>query len=278
MDAKLKRFLEVGKKETRVLGAVERHVISKPRDKSRRTDVLHPSEMCGNDWCHRASYFLLKGHQPSSNGVPSLQRWLVFEEGHDIHDKWQGLFQEMGSLYGKWYCIHCEEYFWGDPYCHDDGPLVYKEVPLFHEELRISGHADGILINHGDPLMLEIKSIGEGTLRFEAPELLIEHNNDFNKAWNDIKAPFMKHIMQAQLYMKLAELINLDIQPQEAIFIYEAKPNQKVKEFVVPKSDFGITHLLENAAMIVDAVKNNTPPECNIAAGGCAKCKGYTND
>ena len=150
-------------------------------------------------------------------------------------------------------------------------------MPLFYEPLRISGHADGWLVNLGSPLMLEIKSVGVGTLRFEAAELLAESDNDFDKAWRSITQPFMKHIQQVQIYMKLAELLNYENAPQETVIIYEAKPNQEVKEFVIPKSDFGISHLFDAAAMIVAAVKNQTPPECNISTDGCAKCKGYTN-
>lgn len=272
----LKKFIEVGKKNTRVLGSVERHLLSKPRDKSRRTDVLHPSEMCGSDWCHRASYFQLKGQDPISNRKNSLTLQSVFAEGHAIHAKWQGWFQEMGTLYGKWYCIECEEMFWGGSDCHE-GPLEYREVPLFYEPLRIFGHADGIITNLGDPLLLEIKSIGEGTLRWEAPELLLEHNNDFKAAWGSLTQPFMKHIMQAQIYMKLTELLNLDVQPQEAVFIYEAKPNQEAREFIVPKSDFGTAHIFEAAAKIMDALKTDTPPPCNISFTGCGKCKGYND-
>ena len=80
------------------------------------------------------------------------------------------------------------------------------------------------------------------------------------------------------IYMKLAELLGLPNAPQEAVLIYEAKPNQEVKEFVIPKSDFGITELFDAAQMICDAVKNKVPPACNIGPQGCAKCKGYTND
>ena len=88
----------------------------------------------------------------------------------------------------------------------------------------------------------------------------------------------MSHIMQAGLYMKLAELSNLEYQPQEALFLYENKANQQSKEFVVAKSDFGLTHILEAAAMIVEAVENKTPISCNIDANnGCYQCKGYAN-
>lgn len=274
--SQLKKFIDVAKKDTRVIGSVERHLIAKPRDKSRRTDVLHPSEMVDPTWCHRASYFQLMGEEPISTRTMSLRLALVFEEGHTIHARWQRWFQEMGNLFGKWYCVECGEMFWGDVYCHE-GPLEYREVPLFYEPLRIFGHSDGWLTGFGEPLMLEIKSVGEGTLRWECPELYAEHDYDFNKTWKAIDAPFMKHIMQVQIYMKLAELLGYENAPQEAVIIYEAKPNQEVKEFVVPKSDFGITHLFEAAQKIVNAVNAGTPPACNIAAGGCGKCKGYDN-
>jgi hypothetical protein len=274
VDKKLKKFLDVGKNNTRVLGSVERYIISKPKDLSRRTDVLHPSEMVDPSWCYRASYFQLQGQAPISNRTMTLRLASVFEEGHAIHAKWQRWFQEMGNLYGKWYCLECDEMFWGDVHCHE-GPLEYREVPLFYEPLRISGHSDGWLRGLGEPLMLEIKSVGEGTLRWECPELYAEHDYNFNKTWKAITAPFMKHIQQVQIYMKLAELLGYEDFPQEAVLIYEAKPNQEAKEFVVPKSDFGIKHLFDAAQMIVDAVKKGEPPVCNIKAEGCERCKGY---
>jgi len=277
----LKKFVDVAKKETRVLGSVERYIISKPKDKSRRTDVLHPSEMVGNDWCHRASYFQLQGKEPISNRTMTLGLDNVFEEGHAIHAKWQKRFQNMNNLHGMWYCHECEETFWGGTDCHD-GPITYREVPLFYEPLRIAGHSDGWLKGFGEDLMLEIKSIGEGTLRWECPELYAENNYDFKATWKAITTPFMKHVMQVQIYMKLAELLSeADPRfigyPKEAVLIYENKADQSVKEFVVPKGDFGIKHIFEAAQLIVDSIKAQTPPECNVTMGGCAKCKGYEN-
>jgi hypothetical protein len=270
----LKKLVDVGKKPTRVMGSVERHVISKPRDEARRTDVLHPSEMAGDDWCYRSSYFQLKGHKPINKRTMSLRLASVFEEGHQIHAKWQRWFQEMGTLYGKWYCQDCDEYFWGGADCHE-GPLVYNEVPLFYEPLRISGHADGWLVNLGNPLMLEIKSIGIGTIRYEAKELIGIYNGDMDKMWGAIDAPFMKHIQQVQIYMKLAELIGLPDCPQEAVIIYENKATQDAKEFVIPKSDFAIAEKFAAAASIMEALDKNEAPLCNIKAGGCSKCGDY---
>lgn len=272
----LKKFLDVGKKDTRVLGSVERYLMTRPKDKSRRTDMLHPSDMVGKDWCHRASYFHLTGKEPVSNRTASLRLESVFQEGHDIHAKWQRWFQNMGVLQGKWYCHECEEIFWGLPDCHD-GPLSYREVPFLNEEYRITGHSDGWLVGLGDPMMLEIKSVGEGTLRWECPELYADNGYDFNKTWKAITAPFKKHIDQVQLYIKLAELQGYENVPNEAVLIYEAKPNQEVKEFVIPRSDWSVTPLLDAAKSIVDAVKAGTPPLCNISADGCARCKDYVS-
>lgn len=270
----LKKFVDVAKKPTRVLGSVERHVLAKPADTSRRTDVLHPSEMSGSDWCHRASYFQLSGKPVVGKRAPSFKLMSIFEEGHGIHAKWQNWFHEMGNLYGKWYCIECGEMFFGPADCHE-GPLEYREVPLFYEPLRIYGHSDGWLVGLGEPLMLEIKSVGMGTFRYEAPDLIAEYDGDFEKIWKNVNAPFMKHITQVQIYMKLAELLELENHPQEAVIIYESKATQDVKEFVIPKSDFGIEHIFEAAKQIVDAVDKQEPIPCNISANGCYKCKGY---
>jgi len=273
----LKAFVDVSRKKTRVLGSLERHLIAKPRDLSRRTDVLHPSDMVKKEWCHRASYYHLMGKAPVANRSMTLRTASVFAEGHAIHAKWQRWFQDMGTLYGKWYCIECGEMFFGGSDCHD-GPLEYREVPLFYEPLRIYGHSDGILVNLGEPLMLEIKSIGAGTIRWEDPSLFMEHNGDLDKAFAAIKAPFESHINQVQIYMKLAELLNLDVVPQEAVLIYENKASQEPKEFVIPKSDFSVAPLFEAAAKIVEAVKNQTPPPCNIDGwGNCERCGGYND-
>ena len=44
-EGSLKRFVEAGKKDSRVLKTVERHLIAKPAPNNRRSDVLHPSAM-----------------------------------------------------------------------------------------------------------------------------------------------------------------------------------------------------------------------------------------
>lgn len=278
----LKKFVEVGKKKTRVIGSVERHLLSTPRKSDRRTDVIHPSAMAKSSWCHRGQYFEILGYQPIKDpNKASMKQLLVFEEGHRIHARWQGWFGDMGRLYGKWYCPECKHTYMGLGECDLCGPDVkqfYNEVPVYNEELHIQGHADGWLKNFGDDLLLEVKSVGEGTIRWEAPDLMVKHG-DFKTTWDNLTSPFSTHITQAQIYMKLLELMDPDNHPKEAVFIYESKPTQDVKEFIIPKSDFGIIELFDAAKMIVESIAIGRAPSCNIGgANFCGSCKEFSND
>jgi hypothetical protein len=276
----LKKLVDVGKKETRVVGSVERWILARPADKSRSTDVIHPSAMIKPDWCHRAEYYHLQGAEPAPPKYrQSMKTHLTFAEGHRIHARWQDWFKYMGNLYGEWKCLNCGLKEWGlsaemEPHIDGCGPVVYNEVPVSSPEYGISGHADGWLKNFGDDLLLEIKSVGEGTFAWEDRMGWQAHGEDFKKAWASLKSPFYTHIMQAQVYMKLLELMNPDNHPKEAVFIYEAKPTQEVKEFVMPKSDFGVTPLFDAATMIMAAIDKQQPPGCNISpTGSCSKCE-----
>ena len=277
----LKKLVDVGKQETRVIGSVERWLLAKPKDTSRATNVIHPSAMVKNDWCHRAEYYELQGAEPApSKYAASMKQMLVFEEGHRIHHRWQNWFGDMGKLYGKWYCHGCGATEWAlsSDLTHDKDcdSWSYREVPVSSPAHGIQGHADGWLKGFNDDLLLEVKSVGEGTIRWEDPQFLRENDNDFKKAWKALKQPFPVHIAQAQVYMKLLE-INPPSDgptPQEAVFIYESKVDQEVKEFVIPKSDFGITPLFEAAERIMTAIDKQQPPMCNInPQGTCAKCE-----
>jgi hypothetical protein len=274
----LDKFLKAGKANSRVLGKVERHVLSTPRDVSRRSDLLHPSAMVSPTWCHRASYFHLLGHEPAPRPI-TLNQHMIFAEGHRIHEVWQDVFKDMGTLYGMWEIVETGATYWGFASDHNDKYTVkYREVPLDNEDLMITGHADGWLVGFGEPLLLEVKSIGIGSMRYYSPGL-VKADSDFAAAWKAIETPFESHISQVQLYLKLLELSDHEVTPQEAVIIYESKVNQEVKEFVIRKDSWGINHVLDAAKMIVEAVKTKTPPDCNN--GGrmlCQGCKGYKDE
>lgn len=276
----LKDLVAAGKTPTRVLGSVERWLLSQPKDTSRATNVIHPSAMVKPDWCHRAEFFELQGHIPGpSKYKTSMRQMLTFEEGHRIHARWQDWFGQMGNLYGLWQCGGKGHKFWGVGLteckaCNVPAYTnVYKEVPVHSKKHGIAGHADGWLKGFGTDLLLEIKSVGEGTFRWEEPGMLIEHG-DFKTAWKSLRTPFNSHIAQAQVYMKLLEIMDPEDHPKEALFLYESKVDQDVKEFIVVKSDFGITELFDAAEMIVNSIASGVEVPCNInPQGKCQKCE-----
>ena len=281
----LKKLVDAGKRETRVLTSLERFVLAQPMNSDRATNVIHPSAMIKSDWCHRAEYYTLQGAKPApSKFKASIDQMLVFEEGHRIHDRYQNWFWGMGTLYGLWQCLSDEGHtFWAlsPTQCEHCGSekLKYKEVPVSSPAHGISGHADGWLVGLGEDLLLEIKSVGEGTFRWEDPTGWINSGNDFKKYWSALKNPFYSHLMQAQVYMKLLEIMNPDNFPKEAVFVYESKVDQKRKEFVVNKSDFGVTELFDAASMIMQAIEDQVPPTCNINTfGSCYKCEVHDAD
>lgn len=270
---KLKSFVDAGKSTSRMLGAVERFVLSEPVDNSRSFNGLHPSAIVSQWWCHRASYFHLRGHHPAPQ-QRTLARELIFKQGHAIHETWQTWLWQMGKLYGTWECKQCWHYWWdlSPKECPSCGHtrLRYKEVPVENDDLLILGHADGWVKGLGDDFMLEVKSVGEGTFMWLDKGNYLAGGQDFDKAWKNLTTPFESHISQVQLYMEMAKLAD-PTAPDEALILYEAKPTQAVREFVIQRDRWGIQHILDGAALVKDALMKQVAPDCNI--GGAHKCK-----
>jgi hypothetical protein len=277
----LDAFLKAKAKPSRVMGDIERHLLKRaPGDRS--TTVLHPSEIIKRDWCKRASYFLLNGVPKVHEKIP-LRLQSIFDEGHAIHAKWQKWFQEMGVLHGKYSCLACDKITFGtspEECEHCGAPatkLVYDEVTLFDDDLRIKGHTDGWLKGLGNDALIEIKSVGPGTIRNEAPSLMKDADGDFMKAWGNVRRPFSPHILQGQVYLELMKRMGHSV--NEIVFIYELKADQSYKEFSV-KSDYELVqHIFDGAKYVVDAVNAKVAPPCNNNLGGtCKQCEPYKEE
>jgi hypothetical protein len=257
---------------TVILNSVQKHVMQRALepDPDRRHDVLHPSDMSKPEWCWRADYYRIRGVPVDPKSAsPSFFMETIFEEGHGIHRKWQGWLAEMGWLYGVWWCRECHERWWDTsppscPWCGNQRRPKYQEVPLEAPELWIAGKGDGLIAKPGEPLrLLEVKSISLGTLRFEAPTLWDMYNNNVPlvKIWQEIKRPFPSHARQGMTYMYLANRGASDLYVPEMVFLYEWKPTQAVKEFVVKFQPRYIERILAGAQMVTDALETGRAPK-----------------
>lgn len=255
-------------KGTILLGGIQAHMLKEhAKPSTRRQDIVHPSETVKESWCPRATYYRIKACREADNpylkpaesiGVQLLN---IFDEGHYIHDKWQKRLTAMGKLWGNWSCDFCGCLFKNQlplpscPYCDvGQNGLIYREVPLRADEYLISGHADGAIPDL--KALIEIKSVGAGTVRIEAPKIYEKNTNgqmiDLQGLWKDIKEPFPSHIKQGQLYLALCSLMGLPF--DQIIFIYEAKFNQGVKEFVVKYDPEVSEKVIKKCSLIKNAL------------------------
>lgn len=272
----LKSFLDAGKRETRLMGAVERHILSQPFEE-RSQDHIHPSDIIKTEWCALAQYHALKGNYIETREKPTLRTRRIFDTGHDTHARWQEYLRRMGVLYGLW----ADETGQGWNISSDAYDTAeYLEVPLRSDKHMMRGHADGWVKGLGDDFLIEIKTIGPGGIRLEAPALFAQAENDLDKAWRNIKYPFRSHMLQGQVYLHLAHLMVeeglLTSAPEDIVFIYELKANQDYREFVVKYNPEFTKEIFDKALDVTWAVENNRPPMCSIdTVKGCKRCQPF---
>lgn len=270
MDNSLKNLKDTYKRSDVLLPKIERHVLKKAQQPtSRRSDIMHPSEMAKATWCGRHDYYRIIGEPVNYKGrSPSFRLENVFDYGHSVHAKYQRWLREMGVLWGKWVCKSCGYPWMGVspdecPLCNKT-KIKYLEVPLEDSSILISGHSDGIVLDSEKNRMIEIKTVGISTLRFEAFALFNRYQTEQmtpDELWFLIKRPFATHIRQGQIYLHLARQQYPELNIDEIIFIYEWKPTQEVKEFVVQYNPDLISKILETAEAVTEAVQAGSPPD-----------------
>jgi len=273
-------FLKAGRSTGRLLPAITRSMMNAPEE-HRRSDILHPSAMAKKDWCPRGGWRQLQGWTVVKENN-ALRRQNIFDEGHAIHDKWQSRISRMGNLYGLWQCRVCETTWWAtsprlcpEPRCCSR-LIKYREVPLENKAVRIGGHSDGWVKGLGDDFMIEIKSVGTGSYRFDAPDMIEKYGEDALDLWKNTRRPFTAHLKQGQIYLRLANE-TMENAPKSIIFLYESKANQDYKEFDIPYDPDFVQERWDEAADIVARIKDGDPaPKCVRGPQGCHDCNAYT--
>jgi hypothetical protein len=267
----LKGFVEGRRSTTVLLKDIQQHVVAKAiafDDADRERHLIHVSEMSKDDWCPREAYYKLAHTEPTDTGEAVYQqREIIYENGNDTHTKWQTWMAEMGKLWGLWECLVCG-HTWEDtspvscPACFYQA-LKYREVPLASTTLPLLGHADGAI----EKSLVEIKGIGVGTIRLDSPSLVSKctfkapdgHSVlDMERVWKSITRPLKSHQLQGLFYLWLAEQMGYDF--DQIVFIYEYKPTQATKEFVIPFSKERIQPLLDTLVEVIHLVEHGDPP------------------
>lgn len=266
-----------------LLPRIERHVMrqsSTDRPDDHDLTYMHPSDLAKKDWCGRHDYYRMVGTpvEKTSKANPSFRMENIFAEGHAIHGKYQDWLWEMGVLVGFFGCKECGHRWYAKSptscqFCRSER-LKYWEYPLRREQLRVEGHADAAV--HGTDLraLVEIKSIGTGTLRFEAPRLYQRYLDGAQpeEIWDSITHPFASHMRQGQFYLWMSWPVY-----EQIVFLYESKLHQQVKEFVVDYNKAFIAPILEGVKEVSQGFRAGIAPDRPDWATGpdgkvCASC------
>lgn len=205
----------------------------------------------------------------------------MFQYGHDAHARWQRWLAETRLLEGSWTCDRCGFQYYAHsralscPACRSNR-ATYRELRLGSDDLLIEGYTDGYVPDR--KALIEIKTIGEGTVRMYDPALLARHRletsrgeiTDVNGLWNDIHRPFTPHLKQGQIYLHLARAMGLDV--ERIAFFYDSKLNQDSKEFAVSYDVALIQPILDGAAAVKAYIVDGGPlPKCR-APYQCKQC------
>lgn len=288
----LAAMIEPRKRGDTLLSEIQTHVMKKAAQPSdRRDDVIHPSELAKADVCPRKIVYRISGAPKDFNSeIHGIALQTIFQEGHDSHHKYQTWLQEMGILWGKWRCASCGLQKTGLsadlPRTLDSHHHIWKylEVPIDGmNNYLIHGHADGAVRD----TVIEVKTIGLGTLRMEEPDLVRQHTvktvdgksvADYDGLWKSLSRPLVSHRKQAGLYLRLLQEQGL---PFETVtFIYENKANQQVKQFVTKVEDYLVDPMLETAKDIKWAVDNERllpiPIDLEADSKMCRSCEWRT--
>lgn len=266
------------KPENRLLNKIEAVLVEElANDSYVASGNIRPSEMAANDWCPRQTYYRLTNETESDAEQFSMRRENIFEEGHYIHAKWQNWMWKAGVLVGVFRCTRCHYGWMGKsprecPQCGSaQKHLEYREVPLYSEEYRIKARADGEIEDDQGRALVELKSVGLGTIRWDAPMLYAAYEKgevDLDGLWKRIKRPLTAHRKQINLYLWLRKL-------NEAIVIYEWKPTQAVKEFHLQYEDDLVQPMLVGAKDVINALADEIPPKRpdKATSKSCNMCK-----
>lgn len=198
-------------------------------NEKRDTKYLHPSDICKRDWCPRSSMYKMfgvDGEIKKQHGFITLN---IFATGHMIHNKWQGWLERSGVM-------------------------KQRELPIFDEEHHIMGTADGLIDDANGQAILEIKSVGTGTVRYENYDLYKQYESkeltDI-ELFKRIRQPFITHLRQINLYMYVTGI-------HQGIILYEWKATQDCKEFEVTYQPALIQHILAAASLVKQHLKDGT--------------------
>lgn len=275
---------------------MERYLLTVP-DERGNDNLLHVSDLTKNIWCPRMLYYRMNGVRPEQE-ARFFQLQNILDHGSTAHLKYQARWRDMGVLWGRWKCMSCHKSWLGEvpiEGCIRCGvPLTcveYMEVPLAAPELLLVGNSDAEVRDPDGNVLVEIKTVAEGTFRVDVPKLLGEYTGtiineqgkpekrvDIVQLWKDLRRPVPSHMRQGETYVELRKRMKDEPPIDGIVYWYESKHSQGLKEFFLEPNPSVAKQVLDRAADVTFAIKRKIPPRCPEGRDGCKLCQSYEEE
>jgi len=226
------------------------------------------------DKCHRQiayHYYYAKGYidldESSIKNTIDAKLERIFENGHNVHARWNRYFRNTNAILGCWRCVQCKKLIGDDLAlgclepnkpcscgCKED--YKYEEVGFFDEETMWGGHVDAILDidlyrKYQKSFLLKIDDTDKEVETQNADKYLIVDLKSINPMqFNKLENPLPGHITQMQIYLYLSNL-------KYGKFIYEDKGSQSTKEYLVVRDEHMLAVKKEEAIWLKFVLTND---------------------
>ncbi len=197
-------------------------------------------------------------HDIMRKGKTGYKTQMLFNMGHAIHDILREPIYDL--LMGKWYCKWCHAMHGSDKSpilmpmkcgkCGKSEHLIYEEIYLRDETLKVHGHPDGIIAFGSDRSLLEIKT-----------------TNEHSYTSLSFSGPNRNYLRQCNIYMYLLKL-------DKTYLVYENRNDGDIREFVLKFDERFIDEVKEMSDAIQIGLKTGElPPRTECDKITCARAK-----
>lgn len=230
---------------------------------NRRRDVIHPSGISSKYWCWRRWFIGRRKPEIYLRKNYKFTLLLSFMKGHKIHEGVQELLGNSGKLFGQWYCPKCGHKFAGfKKSCWNCGneDVVYSELSVIDDDLKIAGHTDGLIDFYGRKMILEVKSMNKDRF-MTLVQPLEKHKVQGGLYFDTIDRK--KQEWESREYFTEEEMKFVEKDLSGILFLYlntnnERKVEDQLREFEFVRSVCGLTGssaVIDDIEPILETVK-----------------------
>jgi hypothetical protein len=243
------------------------------------SDVINSSD--NYKFCARNTFLGNKFRSKSVVKSVNLATAIVLDLGEWLHNYVRDNFINNSDykdyVWGDWVCqdcgdvkkeCHTTQYNALCDKCGSSKPRTYKEIDLFVNALRLSGHPDFLIKYEGVLYLYEIKTLNKASL-----------------PWEELLNPIPEHKLQATIYWHMLKIAGFTVSDKIRFVYLNRDINRNmftrvelIKEFEVEPTDWSLAKIaFARAKQAVTAIKTDIIPPKICSSSSCARALNCNN-